>query len=155
MENINPSVSPTLVAEHILWLRREIESTPMHVIKLVYLSHGWMLGFTGRSLINEAVEAWHYGPVVPTIYHRYKSFGGGGISTELLDLSDGFDDKQEEVIELVDSVYKDCNALDLSSLTHKPGTPWDITRSRYGIGSIIPNELIRKHYEGLLETGQS
>ena len=62
--------SPRPVAEQILWLRgREIETTPMHVLKLVYLCHGWCLGFTGEALINEPVEAWTYGPVVPTVYH--------------------------------------------------------------------------------------
>ena len=74
---MNQSVSSILVADQILWLRREIESTPMHMIKLVYLSHGWMLGLRERSLINEAVEAWRYGPVVPSVYHRFKSFVGG------------------------------------------------------------------------------
>ena len=68
--NMSQAVSPILVAEQILWLRREIDTTPMHVIKLVYLAHGWMLGFTSRALINEAVEAWTYGPVVPSTYYR-------------------------------------------------------------------------------------
>ena len=33
-------------AEHILWLRRQAnaDTTPMHVLKIVYMCHGWILG---------------------------------------------------------------------------------------------------------------
>ena len=55
MTAIDQSRSPQLVVEQILWLRRDIESTPMHVLKLVYLCHGWMLGLNDSSLINEPV----------------------------------------------------------------------------------------------------
>ena len=55
---------PRVVAEQILWLRRDVETTPMHVLKLVYLCHGWVLGLTDQALIDEPVEAWQYVPPV-------------------------------------------------------------------------------------------
>ena len=145
------SREPRLAAEQILWLRRETETTPMHVLKLVYISHGWTLGLYGRSLINEPAEAWRYGPVVPSVYHRYKSFRGDPITTEPVDRSDAFDEEQRDVIEQVHEVYGDFTAAQLSALTHKPGTPWDITYREYGVGVIIRNELIRDYYERLAE----
>lgn len=145
------SREPRLAAEQILWLRRETETTPMHVLKLVYISHGWMLGLYGRSLINEPAEAWRYGPVVPSVYRRYKSFRGDPITAEPVDRSDAFDDEQRDVVKQVHEVYGDFTALQLSALTHKPGTPWDITYREYGVGVIIRNELIRDYYERLAE----
>ena len=145
------SREPRLAAEQILWLRRETETTPMHVLKLVYISHGWTLGLYGRSLINEPAEAWRYGPVVPSVYHRYKSFRGDPITTEPVDRSDAFDDEQRDIVEQVHEAYGDFTALQLSALTHKPGTPWDITYREYGVGVIIRNELIRDYYERLAE----
>ena len=145
------SREPRLAAEQILWLRRGTETTPMHVLKLVYISHGWTLGLYGRSLINEPAEAWRYGPVVPSVYHRYKSFRGDPITTEPVDRSDAFDEEQRDVIEQVHEVYGDFTALQLSALTHKPGTPWDVTYREYGAGVIIPNELIRDYYKRLAE----
>ncbi|MCY4000360.1 MAG: DUF4065 domain-containing protein, partial [Bacteroidetes bacterium] len=49
--------------------------TPMQLIKLSYIAHGWTLGISGEPLFNDTVEAWRYGPVVPDIYHTYKEFG--------------------------------------------------------------------------------
>ena len=69
-------VDARTVAEAVLWIRRDVQTTPMHIIKLVYLSHGWMLGLHDTPLLWEPVEAWQYGPVVPSVYHLYKGWGG-------------------------------------------------------------------------------
>lgn len=145
-----PGRSSQVVAEHILWLRRDLETTPMHVLKLVYICHGWVLGLTDRPLVDEPVEAWRYGPVVPSVYHRYKSFGGDPVTTAPIDRSDRLDDRQREIMEVVEEVYRDYSALELSSLTHQTDTPWDTVRRRHGIGAIIPNELIRNYYLELM-----
>ena len=146
----SPGRSPQVVAEHILWLRRGMGTTPMHVLKLVYICHGWVLGLTDRPLVDEPVEAWRYGPVVPSVYRRYKSFGRDSITTVPVDRSEMLGMQQREFIEVVEEVYRSYSALELSSLTHQPNTPWDTTRRKYGIGAIIPNELIRQHYRELL-----
>ena len=43
--------------------------TVMQVMKLVYYCHVWMLAIHHRPLLNEAIEAWHYGPAIPRICH--------------------------------------------------------------------------------------
>ena len=144
------SRSSQVVAEHILWLRRGMETTPMHVLKLVYICHGWVLGLTDQPLVDEPVEAWRYGPVLPSVYRRYKSFGRDSITAVPIDRSEMLGEQQREFVEVVEEVYRNYSALELSSLTHRPDTPWDTTRRQYGIGAIIPNDLIRKHYRELL-----
>ena len=147
----NQAVAPSVVAEQILWLRRGIDTTPMHVLKLVYLCHGWMLGIHGNPLITEPVEAWTYGPVVPSVYHRYKRYGGGLILESETERSGALSTRTGGLIESIEAVYRPCSASQLSALTHQPGTPWDITRRKSGIGSVIPDELIEEHYRELLE----
>lgn len=146
--------SPQLVAEQVLWFRRDTTSTPMHVLKLVYLCHGWMLGIFDKSLIYEPVEAWTYGPVIPSVYHRYKSFGGDNITAEPIERSGSFSSEQMEIIEGVASAYQHHSALSLSNITHQRGTPWDITTRKYGVGTIIPNELIMNHCRNLSEPSE-
>ncbi|HHW4679552.1 MAG TPA: Panacea domain-containing protein [Xylella sp.] len=57
--------------------------TPIQIIKLVYIAHGWHLGFRKEPLINEPVEAWRHGPVIRSLYGKVKKYGSSGI-TELL-----------------------------------------------------------------------
>lgn len=139
------------VSEHLLWIRRERQTTPMHVIKLTYLSHGWMLGLYDEPLLWEPVEAWTYGPVVPSLYHLYKAWGGDPITAVPIDRSDNLTDQQRDLIDAVEDVYRNHTALQLSNITHKPGSPWDVVRRESGIGAIIPNELLRDHYRRLSE----
>ena len=67
------------VAEHLLWLRGDRPTTPLHVVKLVYLCHGWMLGIKGQPLIDEPIVTGRYGPVIQSVYDRYAVFGDGQI----------------------------------------------------------------------------
>src|SRR5437870_3577302 len=58
------------------------ELNPMKIQKLVYYAHGWNLALDGQPLIDEAVEAWTYGPVIPSLYHEFKKYGGGPITSK-------------------------------------------------------------------------
>ena len=146
----NKPAEPLVVADRILWLRKGIDTTPMHVLKIVYLCHGWMLGINGEPLINEPVEAWTYGPVIPTVYHQYKKYGGGPVRAKPFDRREGLNPVMNELINSIESVYRSCTASQLSALTHQPETPWDITVRKSGIGSVIPDDLIEEHYQKLL-----
>lgn len=142
--------APQIVSDQILWLRKGMGTTPMHVLKLVYLCHGWMLGRNKRALVYEQVEAWKYGPVIPSVYHTYKCFGGSQIEDAPVNRKWEFDGAQRRTIEFVHEVYGDLSAVQLSALTHRPGTPWDIVRKEKGLGSVIPNHVILRHYESLV-----
>ncbi len=143
------SISATIVATQILWLRRDAETTPMHILKMAYLAHGWMLGICEEPLIYEPVEAWRHGPVVPILYQKYKSFRGEPISVVPVDMSSSFNDDQKGITEFINRAYRDYTALELSSITHESGSPWDIVRQTSGIGSIIPNEVIQNYYRNI------
>ncbi|MDQ6665177.1 MAG: DUF4065 domain-containing protein, partial [Acidobacteriota bacterium] len=57
------------------------ELDPMGIQKLVFFAHGWHLALVGSPLIEQRVEAWEYGPVIPDIYHAFKEFGAGAIKS--------------------------------------------------------------------------
>ncbi len=138
-----------IVAEQVIWLRKDVPTTPMHVLKLTFLAHGWSLGIRNQALIYDSVEAWQYGPVIPRIYHRYKSFGGDPITTIPVDHTDDLSPDQESLLEEVLDAYAEYSALQLSNITHQPQTPWATVVREYGVGAIIPNDLIRDYYHGL------
>lgn len=172
------------VANYFLDLVKESGETldPMKIQKLVYFGHGWHLAFTGDPLIDDQVQAWDYGPVVPTLYHEFKKWGNGAIRepafrsefyssdssnstiyrTVVPSIFDfgGSSGKvlfAKELIEKTWEVYRHMTAIELSQLTHEPGSPWLEIRKRYpGLRSVgIPNGKIRRHFEEKLEANQS
>ncbi len=142
------------VAEHIRWLRdqKAEPTTPMQILKLVYIAHGWVLGFLRRPLIRQPVEAWRYGPVVPTVYHHYKVFERHPIIMGTKSQKSELDEKQQAVVKAVEKSYRRFSGPQLSSMTHQKGSPWDITVQKQGlVNAVIPNDLIQQHYKEKIE----
>ena len=136
--------------------------TQMKLHKLLFYAHGWHLGFKDKPLLDEVLEAWTYGPVVPSIYAEFRSFGSSPIDVPAcwmnpkngrldpappVDSDDGFAGR---LLERVWKVYKGFTALELSAMTHNPNSPWSQARKGYS-GVIqspeIPDSLIRKHFK--------
>lgn len=129
--------------------------TPMQLIKLTYMVHGYSLGMDSKVLIKEDARAWRYGPVYPELYDAVKKFGSSEIPPNTLALPAGLEPNVEELVDAVVEHYKDCDAIDLSALTHQPNTPWDITVKSSGINSPISNDLIESHYKSLIAPKES
>jgi len=151
------TLNPIVVSDYILWKRREIETTNLDVIKLTYLCHGWYLGIYDTPLISEPVEAWPYGPVIRSVYFRYKSFADNPIVMTVQNNSGSFSPRQQTLIDETLKNYKDFKTWELSAITHEPGTPWYQIRMSnsaevmYSRSTIIPNDLIKDHYKKLYE----
>ncbi|RYG38881.1 MAG: DUF4065 domain-containing protein [Burkholderiales bacterium] len=129
--------------------------TPMQLIKLSYIAHGFSLAINKRPLLDESVEAWRYGPVIPSLYRRLKHYGSNKVTKPIETLFGGINPErlEEEDAKLVDIVfdkYGHFNGIQLSHLTHRSGTPWDITYKPDEYGLDIDNNVIRSHYATLL-----
>ena len=125
----------------------------MQIIKLVYIAHGWMLGLFSEELIDDVVEAWRYGPVVPRTYHEFKRFGGYPIEVPVNSRQEELTHTQNSIIDAVHDVYRNVSGSKLSSLTHKKGTPWHDIYHTIGEGAIIPSSVILRYYERVLKGG--
>jgi uncharacterized phage-associated protein len=141
--------------------------TPLKLQKLIYFAHGWHLALRDQPLIDEYIEAWDYGPVVPSVYHEFKEFGNRPIDipgTAIERSGDtGFrivtprlapdpDHGVEALLKKINQVYGGFSALRLSADTHKVGTPWEETRkknpNRKGVD--ISDELIQTYFKKLI-----
>ena len=127
--------------------------TIMQLVKLVYLAHGWHLGFTdGKPLICHQVEAWKHGPVVRQVYNAFRPQGIVVFHPALQEKAPhdpyvaGFGSRGIGVIEDVYQAYSKLSAFTLSALTHEPGTPWDQVKNN-GYYAAIPNDIITKYYK--------
>jgi len=143
------------VANRLLQLAQSTGSTltPMQLIKLVYMCHGWMLGLYGRPLIREQVQAWKYGPVIPELYRHLRQYGGGPV-TQLLPSSDepGFSPLEANLIEQVYAQNAGYDGVQLSEMTHQIGSPWHQTWDPEVWNKVIPSEIIRAYHARLAGT---
>ena len=143
------------------------ELTQMQVLKLSYIAHGWHLGLYGEPLFLDPVEAWDYGPVVPAIYREFWHFRKrpiDGRAREYFSVGEAEawrEPKPTEppVLDHLNEVwdgYKGYTGLELSAMTHKPGTPWDQVTQPYLEQERplpphlqIPRQVIEKYYKGM------
>jgi uncharacterized phage-associated protein len=126
--------------------------TPMQLIKLAYIAQGYMLGKHGRPLFDEPVEAWQYGPVVPSVYHAVKHFRSSPVTTIPDAPSDyEFSVDERSIMDTVAKEYGPHGGVVLSTATHQPGTPWHQTWSALGKNAEISNDLIEDFYSDILK----
>ena len=123
--------------------------TPLQVVKLTYLCHGWMLGLYHKPLSAQPAEAWKYGPVIPDVYHEVKVHGRKPITAPIDFPQAELDSTESDLVQQVHKAYEDFSGIQLSQITHEPGTPWHKIWNEHGRNTIIPNSLIEEHYAGL------
>jgi uncharacterized phage-associated protein len=147
----------------------------MKLQKLVYLANGWHLVFKNKPLLDEQVEAWLYGPVIPSLRDSFRIYGDQPITSPASYLvpkrGTNLIDEIEEVVPTIDQgnppdlpfvkslldrvwqVYGKYSGVQLSNMTHEPGTPWDEVNRQYhgGIpkGTDIPAESMREYFQSL------
>jgi len=132
-----------------------IKVSNLQLQKLVYIAHGYLLGWKGEPLFTGEVNAWKYGPVINSIYHQFKRFGDQKIEgLDLADLKLNLTKDAENVIDGVLKMYGKDDAMSLVNVTHQNDTPWDIVWNTQGgkgkLFSEISNDLIKDHYRKVI-----
>ncbi|HYR74723.1 MAG TPA: type II toxin-antitoxin system antitoxin SocA domain-containing protein [Pyrinomonadaceae bacterium] len=126
--------------------------TNMQLQKLVYIAHGYALAILHKPLIKQSVEAWRYGPVVADLYHALRAYGAGKVTASINILpEEKLSETHLALLAEVVSAYGGFSGPQLSTMTHRQGTPWKEIYDPAGWGnSIIPDPLIEQHYINLL-----
>lgn len=134
--------------------------TPLKLMKLVYLAHGFGLVFLegGESLLDsrfDKVEAWKLGPVVPSVYHTFKYLKNQLVTVDNKAVIQTDDDSFEtpslqdefpkKIVKFVWNRYKLLSGNELVTLLHRDGTPWKIIYEE-GQNNEIPDDLTKEYY---------
>lgn len=137
---------------------------PLKLMKLVYIAYGYALAILGKSIIDsrfDKVEAWKFGPVIPSVYHSFKQYGKHEITqkTTIFVEIDGeitvktpelMDEDVRKVCSLTWRRYKNKTDNQLVTLLHGVGTPWANVYVE-GQNNPIPEEFTRLYYKELIE----
>ncbi|MBQ8606869.1 MAG: DUF4065 domain-containing protein, partial [Bacteroidaceae bacterium] len=97
----------------------------MKLQKMLYYQQGYHLAAFGSPLFDEEIEAWMYGPVVPSVYEHFRSHGAGGIAPETSDIIT-LSEEEEFLFNDVFEAYIDFSAYGLMNKTHGE-MPWRTT----------------------------
>lgn len=111
----------------------------MKLQKMLYYQQGYHLAAFGTPLFDEDIEAWMYGPVVPSVYDHFKGFGAGGIAPET-DQPISLTEEEESLFHDVFNAYINFSAIGLMEKTHGE-SPWLTTPP--GIGHVIEKDKLR------------
>ena len=137
--------------------------TPLHVNKMCYMVHGFMLRNTGKGAFHNDVEAWSYGPVIREVYDAFRAYGGGPVrrlwgtgervcvgnarnAGTMSTLKDALGDRVAGIADKVVRGYAGMNGGSLIAMTHEKGTPWSDTRKLFRT-PVIPTRTILDYYE--------
>lgn len=151
-------VASTLVARKFLDIARADTPskplTPLQLIKLTYIAHGWSFVNLETPLVSEDVYAWKFGPVFPNLYHALKSFGSQPVDEVPVSYQEqksetDLDPNETALIKAVYDKYSDYSGIQLTRMTHRQNTPWHKTWQISQNGVVIGNDLIRGYYVGL------
>ncbi len=163
------SYDPLAIANTLIDIAKEkkVKLTPMKLQKLIYFAHGWNLALKDEPLINEHVEAWKFGPVIPSIYHEFKYYGNNDINekAERIIMNDNFsftttkpvvkktDKEIWELLEKIWEVYGKYSGWQLSNATHQEGTPWKQVWNEGQVlyGKDIDNNIIKEYFKKISE----
>lgn len=158
------TVPAVVVANHFVERAQEDGNSVdlLKLIKLVYIAHGWHLGYAGDPLIRETVEAWKYGPVIRSVYDAFKHCGSKpitkpaatGLAFGAEDGSIGLLPDGDKLLSFLGAVWREYgkfSGVELSEMTHRPGTPWYEAWHDDGgknqLGAVIDDGKIRGYYE--------
>lgn len=142
-------------AEYIIYRFGGSIST-MKLQKLLYFSQGWCLALLNRRLVDVSFEAWKWGPVNRDLYriHRREMEARTGMfSGNIM----GVKGNNKKIIDAVIQNYGALSGMQMGDLTHRPDTPWSISRLSAGISDPqlpaaidIQDDLIRGHFREIL-----
>ncbi|GHT06819.1 hypothetical protein AGMMS49525_15490 [Bacteroidia bacterium] len=114
--------------------------------KLLYYQQGFHLAYFGTPLFDEELEAWMYGPVVPSVYNQFKPEKQNPLyySGEVICLAP----KEEALFSEVMRVYGEFSAVGLMNMTHRE-TPWKETQ--VGTGNVIEKSKLQSFFKKKLK----
>ncbi len=135
-------------------------------MKRVYIAHGFSLAINHKSLLDnrfDRVEAWRYGPVIPSVYHSFKQYRANPITDKTVvmewDAKDCVpifktpeleDASARKIVEMVWKRYLGLSDSEMVTLTHKSGTPWDVCYIQ-GENKPIPDEITELYYKKIVD----
>ena len=136
------------VADYLLSLSKpEVGDIISHLKlqKLVYYCQGFHLAAFNEPLFNEKIYAWAHGPVVRSLWHKYKDKGSSSLEVPPRSCKSYFSKKQQKLMQEVYDFFGQYSAWKLRNMTHSE-PPWKKTSK----DEVITHVHLKKYFKTLL-----
>jgi uncharacterized phage-associated protein len=140
-------------AARFICARGKWQVTNLALQKILYLAHMMFMGLTGRPLVNEAFQAWDYGPVSPSLYQRVKIFGRDPIGNVFHSANPIQDPEREAVLAKVCDRLLVKSPAELVAITHRRDGAWARNYKLDAKGVEIPDRDILQEYATVVGRG--
>ena len=135
------------IVEYVRYRTEEIEDmiSNLKLQKVLYFIQAEFLVRFGYPCFTEPIEAWGFGPVVPSVYMKYKVYGAASIpyfhfeKDKYFPFSEEEKKAMDEMIEFLEP-YQACQLTDITM--HQ--TPWKDAHWRHD--KKITNESLREYF---------
>ena len=154
---------PTHIANYFISKKKEPDYTidNYKLNKLVYFAYGYSLAILDKEIFGESIQAWRYGPVIPSIYHEFKRFGVDYIKEPAIHFSETnrkrtvpkVDPKDKKTINILETIYQkygSCSKEDFKKMIHRKNSPWEICYLEGKDYVVIDKREIKRYFKDLL-----
>ncbi len=138
--------------------KEKYEISNLRLQKLLYFVQGQFILEKSKFCFEDELEAWKYGPVVPSVYSFYKYYGNFSIEERpeyAIDWQTGkiqdvyFDDNKirEEDKSIINTIVKNAQEYSVNQLvniTHQQ-SPWKVA-VKTGLNSVITKESLKDFF---------
>lgn len=169
-ENKEKNTPISVIAVAHYFLQKSYPLSLLRVLKLCYISYGYVAGMFREQLFAETITTRRYGPSIAHLYdklteknqfqlehiqHKASSSDAYIMMPNSLEGVDGFEDvidpKYKEVLDFVHERYAHLGGVSLSALTHQEGTPYKTILNKEYESSPedvkeIPYETIEEYF---------
>lgn len=148
---VDRKLKGTDVANYIV---KKVKCSHLKLEKLVYLAYAEYLCKYDKELFTDKIYSYRYGPVVETVYEKYKNSGSYDIKPKNKDpmpalsritfAEDGL--AKIYCINAVIEKYGKLSASELVELTHRKDAPWAMSGGESHNKNEIKDEIIKKYH---------
>lgn len=114
--------------------------------KILYIAHLIYLGRRNEPLFDETFQAWNYGPVLPSVYHKAKIFGSDPVRNVFHSVPNLEEGPEADVLAETVEKLSNKSPSQLVAITHWDKGAW-AKHYMPGMNMVIPNDDVLREYQ--------
>ena len=125
--------------------------THLKLQKILYFAQAAYLSLQGKPLFNDEIQAWKYGPVIPTVYKHFQKYKNDPLPEVALNERIKQDEETQTFLQGIWELFGKYSASELVEITHNQA-PWKEAYKEVGTtgeNAVISLESMMEYYKDI------